>query len=108
MHRKKQNSVNRLTISLDFDETFTADPEFWLGFIKSAQVRGHRIICVTARYDSLGNREELEKAINSDVEHMSIDIFFASHTSKRQPIFRTENASKKDNWPTQGRRNRSH
>jgi hypothetical protein len=38
-------------ISLDYDATFTADPELWLEFIKTAKTRGHEIYCVTARFD---------------------------------------------------------
>ena len=37
------------TISLDYDGTFTADPELWLDFVKKAQARGHEVIVVTMR-----------------------------------------------------------
>ena len=38
-----------MTIAIDFDKTFTADPELWLSFIRSASLRGHEIICATYR-----------------------------------------------------------
>jgi hypothetical protein len=38
-----------LLIALDYDETYTADPELWLGFIRSAKARGHRVWIVTMR-----------------------------------------------------------
>lgn len=38
------------TIALDYDGTYTADPELWLEFIKKAHERGHKIVCVTMRH----------------------------------------------------------
>ncbi len=40
-----------MLIALDYDGTYTADPELWLDFIKRAQSRGHTVICVTMRHD---------------------------------------------------------
>lgn len=40
-----------MVIALDYDGTFTADPDFWLLFINMAQVRGHKVILVTMRED---------------------------------------------------------
>lgn len=37
-------------IALDYDGTFTADPDLWRGFISSAVERGHRVVCVTMRH----------------------------------------------------------
>lgn len=36
-------------IALDYDDTFTADPNLWLTFIAHAQARGHLVVCVTFR-----------------------------------------------------------
>lgn len=44
-------------IAIDWDETFTADPELWQAFIKLAEERGHRVYCVTCRRDTEENRE---------------------------------------------------
>lgn len=38
-----------LTIGLDYDHTFTADPDLWRQFISDAQRRGHTVVCVTGR-----------------------------------------------------------
>jgi hypothetical protein len=46
-----------LNIALDYDETYTADPELWNYFINMATVRGHKVWCVTARRDTEENRE---------------------------------------------------
>lgn len=39
-----------MLIALDFDGTYTADPEMWDAFIKNAQERGHEVIVATMRY----------------------------------------------------------
>lgn len=51
-----------LTISLDYDRTFTAAPGLWRSFITDATSRGNRVVCVTRREDSDANREELRLA----------------------------------------------
>lgn len=39
-----------MLIALDYDGTYTADPELMLGFVKSAKNRGHEVVCVTMRH----------------------------------------------------------
>lgn len=39
-----------MIIALDYDQTYTKDPELWNFFIRKAFKRGHQIICVTMRY----------------------------------------------------------
>ena len=41
-----------MIIAIDYDNTYTADPEFWNKFILDAEEAGHKVICVTGR-DSL-------------------------------------------------------
>lgn len=38
-----------MILSLDYDKTYTQDPELWGGFIKAATDRGHKVICITMR-----------------------------------------------------------
>lgn len=38
-----------MMIALDFDETFTADPSFWLDFIENADASGHEVCICTIR-----------------------------------------------------------
>lgn len=38
-----------MKIALDFDQTFTLSPRFWLGFLRDAIARGHEVRIVTAR-----------------------------------------------------------
>lgn len=52
-----------MLISMDFDDTFTADTDFWWKFIESAKAHGHAVVCVTSRYETPENRREIEAAM---------------------------------------------
>lgn len=39
-----------MKIALDYDGTYTADPELWDWFIDKLLSRGHEVVCVTMRY----------------------------------------------------------
>lgn len=58
----------QLTVAIDFDDTFTADVEVWSLVIQVLQNAGHRVICVSARDNSLGNMRELTLALPKDVD----------------------------------------
>lgn len=51
-----------LTISLDFDGTFTAAPGLWRSFVADATARGNRVVCITRREDTEENRSALREA----------------------------------------------
>lgn len=69
-----------LTFALDFDDTFTADPELWSEWIKVAKFRGHKVYCVTARRDHEENRKELSDYFSQ--YGISIPIVFCNLGSK--------------------------
>lgn len=50
-----------MNIALDYDDTYTADPEFWDDFIQAARKSGHRVWIVTCRRDKDENREDIGK-----------------------------------------------
>jgi len=39
-----------MIIALDYDNTFTLDPDFWHDFIKKAQEKNHEVLIVTSRW----------------------------------------------------------
>lgn len=51
-----------LTISIDYDRTFSAAPGLWRSFIVDATGRGNRVVCISRREDTEPNREELRLA----------------------------------------------
>lgn len=57
-----------LLFCLDYDETYTEDPELWDMFIELIKSRGHRIICATMRYEVEG--EEIQQALSNKVERI--------------------------------------
>lgn len=73
-------------IALDFDDTYTADPELWSAFVKLAIHRGHQVYCVTARH----NTEENTDAINEAFEEQGIQlpIIFSNMGSKADEVQR--------------------
>lgn len=46
-----------MIISIDYDHTYTADPELWRQFIRSCQFHGHTVICTTGRKERPSGRE---------------------------------------------------
>jgi hypothetical protein len=55
-----------MLLALDFDETYTLDPEFWDLLIAAAKHRGHSVICATMRHEHEG--EEIIAALGDKVE----------------------------------------
>jgi HK97 family phage prohead protease len=70
-----------LTISIDFDRTFTAAPGLWRSFIVDATGRGNRVVCISRRADTEENRQELRLAFG-DLE-LSDLILCGTETQKR-------------------------
>jgi hypothetical protein len=52
-----------MLIAIDYDETWSRDPAFWLAFTRLAVANGHRVIGVTARDD--GDRDDMCKHYRS-------------------------------------------
>ena len=42
--------MRKLLICIDFDDTYTMDPQSWNLFIDLMESRGHNVICATMRY----------------------------------------------------------
>lgn len=41
--------MKKKILAIDYDKTYTLDPAMWNKFIKDAQKRGFRVMCVTMR-----------------------------------------------------------
>ena len=55
-----------MNLSLDYDYTYTCDPELWDMFIVNAKARGHKVYCVSLRTPEQGKRvrEQLEGKVD--------------------------------------------
>lgn len=69
------------TISLDFDKTFTADPELWKVVVPLMKNRGHKIYCITARRETFENKQEVYGALDGVIEQKN--IYFSYDDPKR-------------------------
>lgn len=68
-----------ITIAIDFDNTWTANPALWRNFIADAQqIWGYTVVCVTGRSDEGKWGSEVREAIDG-----LIPIVFAGHQWKR-------------------------
>lgn len=65
-----------MIIALDYDGTYTADPELWLEFIKRAHERGHKVYCITMRWE--GESGSMDPRLTSAVE-----VIFTARQAKK-------------------------
>lgn len=72
-----------LTISLDFDGTFTAAPGLWRSFITEANARGSRVVCITRRADTEANRHELRLAFGDLFDELAGVLLCGPDQQKR-------------------------
>ena len=72
-----------LTISIDYDGTFTAAPGLWRTFITDAIARGHRVACITRREDTEQNVEELRIAFGDLYQELAAVILCGPGRQKR-------------------------
>jgi len=69
-----------LTIAVDFDDTFTADPVLWSKFVQHAKQLGHNPIVVTARRNTAENMDLINEQLSHFDCHMR--IYFSNLGSK--------------------------
>ena len=81
-----------MIVSIDFDQTFTADPELFAAFAGLARQRGHTVIMVTGRADRVMHSDpsrhwgdEVREAIRRAAAgpHLLDALIFAADRPKR-------------------------
>jgi len=70
-----------MLIALDYDGTYTADPELWDEFILDARMRGHEIIIATMRIAGLED-DIVELELRSKVD----DIIYTDRKAKKAAV----------------------
>lgn len=68
-----------MNIAIDFDDTYTRDPQLWDNFISLALQSGHNVYCVTARANP--NDEEVLGSIGQMVGRNN--CYFTAMQGKR-------------------------
>lgn len=69
-----------MIIALDYDGTYTADPDIWLSFIEKAKSKGHQIFLVTMRYPY--ENEEVDRQLKGKVDR----IIYTSRKGKMRHV----------------------
>lgn len=67
-----------IVIAIDYDGTYTVDPDLWRAFIERAQARGHTVVMVTGR----SNEGQYGAEVRRDVRGL-VPIVFAAQMWKR-------------------------
>lgn len=70
-----------MNIALDYDATYTRDPEMWNIFIANAHLSGHIVYCVTMRYSHEG--DDVRAALEDQVNY----IFFTGRKAKKEFMY---------------------
>ena len=73
-------------IALDYDDTYTSDPDLWDAFVALAQARGHAIVCVTFRFPTM----PIERPIPG------VEVFYTGGAPKAR--YMEEQQLKPDIW----------
>ncbi len=69
-----------MLIALDYDGTYTADPEMWDAFVMNARLRGHTVYCITMRYaDASSEAEQVKESLEGKVDK----IIFTNRQAKK-------------------------
>lgn len=80
-----------MIIAIDYDNTYSADPEGWTQVIKLMEGRGHQFVCVTGRSNQGEFGQQVIRAING-----LIPIVFAGEFWKKEAA--AKNGWKVDVW----------
>ena len=62
--------VQTVLVAIDYDATWSADPELWEAFSQYARRRGHSVALITNRPDTAPNRSEVGTAVSEHVDYM--------------------------------------
>ncbi len=69
----------RIDFAIDYDDTYSAQPELWTCLLRKIQAAGLKAICATNRADTETNRQELFAALEGRV----IDIVYCGGYKSR-------------------------
>lgn len=68
------DAIRSLMFAIDYDDTYTADPEFFDKVIDLARERGHKFICLTQRRQTVENMK--------DINMPKVRVYFTGMASK--------------------------
>lgn len=68
----------KLTIAIDYDDTFSADKDAWSSVVRVLQNAGHNVVCVTSRRGTFDSIAELSGELPGGV-----GVVYCNHNPKR-------------------------
>ena len=68
-----------MLIALDFDDTWTQDPDLWRAFVKLGKSRGHQFVMITMRCDHGPETIQIKNEVGD-----LMPILFSNRQLKRQ------------------------
>lgn len=71
-----------MTISIDFDKTFSADPRLWGEFAMKSQAEGNTIVMISRRPDTNENQKEIADTIGEHLHAFSQIMLIGDKTLK--------------------------
>jgi hypothetical protein len=85
-----------LTISIDFDRTFSADPELWGQFAREAVSQGNVVVMITRREDTPEDRAKIEETLGEYFDAFSMIVLAGGSRQKEEAA--SEAGIKVDIW----------
>lgn len=82
VHLAGRAESRNLTISIDFDRTFAADPKLWGEFAQEASASGNNVVMITRREDTEKDRQEIESTIGEYADAFDSVILAGGKTQK--------------------------
>jgi len=73
-----------LTISIDFDRTFSADPELWGQFAREAVSQGNVVVMITRREDTPEDRAKIEETLGEYFDAFSKIVLAGGSRQKEE------------------------
>ncbi len=74
-------------IALDYDNTYSLDPQMWNEIIDTMQRAGHRVICVTMRYGKESRFASECKPVYEALANRVDDIYCTGRKAKRTFLY---------------------
>ena len=68
-----------MIVSLDFDDTFTADPRTWTKVVDVLTQAGHEVICISGRTNTNENKIDLRRDLPKQISR----IYLCGDLSKK-------------------------
>lgn len=82
IHFPEWKEARSLTVSIDFDRTFSADPKLWGEFAREASDSGNTVVMITRREDTEKNRAEIESVVGDYANAFDSVILAGGNTQK--------------------------